>query len=113
SNIVLEAGKTFEGVPLPLLSVIPGNESYGQVPGTFSQLNYYEFVTDAYSTFILDHHFNGWILNKIPLIKKLKVREVGFIRAAWGDISDESLEMNRSDVNYLAPKDQIYFEYGF
>lgn len=113
SNIVFEAGKTFEGLPLPLLSVIPGNESYGQVPGTFSQLNYYEFITDAYTTFILDHHFNGWIFNKIPLIKKLKVREVGFVRAAWGDISDKSLEINRSDVPYLAPKDKIYFEYGF
>lgn len=113
SNVVFEAGKTFQGLPLSLLSVIPGNESYGQVPGTFTQLDYYEFVTDTYSTFTLDHHFNGWILNKIPLIKKLKVREVGFIRAAWGDISQESLDMNRSDVPYLSPKDKIYFEYGF
>ncbi len=113
SNVVFEAGKIFQGVPLSLLSVIPGNESYGQIPGTFSQIDYYEFVTDSYATFILDHHFNGWILNKIPLIKKLKVREVGFIRAAWGDLSNESIEMNRSDVNYLAPKDKIYFEYGF
>lgn len=113
SNVILEAGKTFQGIPLSLLSVIPGNESYGQVPGTFSQLDYYEFVTDTYSTFIIDHHFNGWIFNKIPFIKKLKVREVGFIRAAWGDISDESLMMNRSDIPYLAPHDKIYFEYGF
>ncbi len=113
SNVVFEAGKTFQGLPLSLLSVIPGNESYGQVPGTFSQLDYYEFVTDTYTTFSLDHHFNGWILNKIPLIKKLKIREVGFIRAAWGDVSEESLLMNRSDIPYLAPHDKIYFEYGF
>ena len=112
SNVVVEAGKTFEGLPLSLLSVIPGNESYGQIPGIFSQVDYYEFVTDSYATFMLDHHFNGWIFNKIPLIKKLKIREVGFFRAAWGDISDESLEMNRSDVIYQAPEN-IYFEYGF
>lgn len=113
SYVTLEAGKTFQGLPLSLLSVIPGNESYGQAPGTFNQMDYYEFVTDTYSTFILDHHFNGWIFNRIPLIKKLKIREVGFIRAAWGDISEESLAMNRSEINYLAPKDKIYFEYGF
>lgn len=113
SVIVFEAGKTFGTVPLPLLSVIPGNESYGQTPGTFAQLNYYEFVTDTYSSLILDHHFNGWILGKIPLIKKLKLREVGFIRAAWGDISDKNIEINRSDVEYFAPKDKIYYEYGF
>lgn len=113
SNIVFEAGKTFEGLPLSLLSVIPGNESYGQVPGTFSQLDYYEFVTDSYTTLLIEHHFNGWILNKIPLIKKLKIREVGFIRSAWGDISQASLDMNRSDVPYISPTDKIYFEYGF
>jgi hypothetical protein len=113
SDVVLEAGKTFEGLPLSLLSVIPGNESYGHVTGTFSQVDYYEFITDSYATFILDHHFNGWIFNKIPLIKKLKLREVGFLRAAWGDISEKSLDINRSGVPYLAPKDKIYFEYGF
>lgn len=113
SDVIFEAGKTFDPVPLSLLSVIPGNESYGQMAGTFSQLNYYDFVTDAYAILIVDHHFKGWIMNKIPLIKKLKMREVGFIRAAWGDISDGSVLMNQSDVIYQAPKDQIYFEYGF
>lgn len=113
SLITFEAGKTFQGLPLSLLSIIPGNESYGQVPGTFTQLDYYEFVTDSYSTFILDHHFNGWIFNRIPLIKKLKLREVGFVRTAWGNISKESLEINDSEIDYLAPKDKIYVEYGF
>jgi len=113
SDVTFEAGKTFQGLPLSLLSIVPGNESYGQVPGTFNQLDYYEFVTDSYSTLILDHHFNGWIFNRIPLIKKLKIREIGFIRAAWGEISDRSLKMNDSEINYLAPKDQIYVEYGF
>lgn len=113
SVIIVEAGKTFGTVPLPLLSVIPGNESYGQTLGTFSQLDYYEFVTDTYSTLIIDHHFNGWILGKLPIIKKLKLREVGFLRAAWGDLSDKNIEINRSEINYLAPKDKIYYEYGF
>lgn len=113
SLITFEAGKTFQGLPLSLLSIIPGNESYGQVPGTFTQLDYYEFVTDSYSTFILDHHFNGWVFNRIPLIKKLKIREVGFVRTAWGNISKESLEINDSEIDYLAPKDKIYVEYGF
>lgn len=113
TNIIIEAGKTFDAVPMSLLSVIPGNESYGQVPGTFTQLDYYEFLTDTYSTLMIDHQFRGWIFNKIPLIKKLKIREVAFFRAAWGEISDANIEMNHSDVNYLAPKDQIYYEYGF
>ena len=113
SLVTLEAGKTFQGVPLSLLSAIPGNESYGQVYGTFSQLDYYEFVTDEYVTLNYEHHFNGWIFNKIPLINKLKLREVGFLRAAYGDISEKSLSINRSTINYTAPNQQIYYEYGF
>src|SRR5690625_7403453 len=97
---------------MSLLSVIPGNESYGQVPGTFTQLDYYEFVTDTYSTLMIDHQFRGWIFNKIPLIKKLKIREVAFFRAAWGEISDANIEMKQSDVNCLARKDRIYDECG-
>ena len=113
SLVTVEAGKTFQGVPLSLLSAIPGNESYGQVYGTFSQLDYYEFVTDEYVTMNFEHHFNGWILNKIPWIKKLKLREVGFLRAAYGDISEKSLNINRSTIHYSAPNQQIYYEYGF
>ncbi|WP_313581630.1 DUF5686 family protein [Chishuiella sp.] len=111
--ITVEAGKTFQAVPLSLLSAIPGNESYGQVYGTFSQVDYYEFVTDQYATMNWEHHFNGWILNKIPLVKKLKLREVGFLRGAYGDLSDKSIAMNHSTINYFTPNKQIYYEYGF
>jgi len=75
-----EAGKNFDTVPLALQNVIPGNQSYGLVPNTFSQLNYYEFVADTYSTLHIEHHFNGKILSFIPLIKKLKLREVAECR---------------------------------
>lgn len=113
SLLTIEAGKTFQGLPLSLLSAIPGNESYGQVYGTFSQLDYYEFVTDEYVTLNYEHHFKGWFLNKIPFIKELKVRELAFIRAAYGDISDKSIAMNKSSIVYYAPNQQIYYEYGF
>ncbi|MGV0955830.1 DUF5686 family protein [Empedobacter falsenii] len=113
SLVTAEAGKTFQGVPLSLMSALPGNESYGQVYGTFSQLDYYEFVIDEYVTMNWEHHFNGWILNKVPLIKKLKLREVGFLRAAYGDISEKSKAINRSTIQYFAPNQQIYYEYGF
>ncbi len=112
SNLVLEAGKTFQPVPLSLLNIIPGNQSFGQVPGTFSQLDFYEFVTDSYATLILDHHFNGFFLNRIPVVKKLNLREIGFIRTAMGSISDGSKNINRSSINYVAPNNKVYLEYG-
>lgn len=107
-----EAGKNFDTVPLALQNVIPGNQSYGLAANTFSQLNYYEFVADTYTTFHLEHHFNGKILSYIPLIKKLKLREVAFFRAAYGSLSDNSKNINVEGWKYSAPSEQIYYEYG-
>ncbi len=113
SFISFEAGKNFEPLPLALQNVIPGNQSYSLVPNTFAQLNYYEFVADQYATAHLEHHFNGKILSYIPLIKKLKLREVAFIRAAYGTLSDESKAINTQGFKYSAPDKNVYYEYGF
>ena len=113
SFISLEAGKNFNAVPLALQNVIPGNQSYSLVANTFSQLNYYEFVADTYTTGHLEHHFNGKILSFIPLIKKLKLREVAFIRGAYGTLSEASKNINVEGYKYSAPDRNIYYEYGF
>lgn len=111
--INFEAGKNFDTVPLALQNVIPGNQSYSLATNTFAQLNYYEFVADTYTTLHLEHHFNGKILSYIPLIKKLKLREVAFIRGAYGTLSDASKKINVEGFKYSAPNEHIYYEYGF
>ncbi|EJL73711.1 DUF5686 family protein [Chryseobacterium populi] len=111
--INFEAGKNFDTVPLALQNVIPGNQSYSLATNTFAQLNYYEFVADTYTTLHLEHHFNGKILSYIPLIKKLKLREVTFIRGAYGTLSDASKKINVEGFKYSAPNEHIYYEYGF
>jgi hypothetical protein len=70
-------GKTLM-LPLALQNVLPANQSYGLQRGVFSLMNYYEFTADSYAVMFLEHHFNGKILSQIPLIKKLKLREVAF-----------------------------------
>ncbi|GAB0156614.1 DUF5686 family protein [Chryseobacterium sp. Alg-005] len=111
--INFEAGKNFNTVPLALQNVIPGNQSYSLAANTFAQLNYYEFVADTYTTLHLEHHFNGKILSFIPLVKKLKLREVAFIRGAYGTLSDASKAINVEGFKYSAPSEHIYYEYGF
>jgi hypothetical protein len=109
----IEAGKTFGDVPLGLLSVVPGNQSYFSIYNTFSQLDFYEFVTDTYTSLNLEHNFNGRFFSRIPFLRKYNLREIIGFRGIWGDISQGNRDLNASGLTYLAPNDKIYYEYSF
>lgn len=113
SIINFEAGKNFDTVPLALQNIIPGNQSYSLIPNTFALLKYYEFVADSYTTVNWEHHFQGKLISYLPLIKKLKLRELIFMRGAYGTLSDKSKNINFENTLYSAPDQQIYYEYGF
>ncbi|WP_308990771.1 DUF5686 family protein [Mariniflexile litorale] len=113
----IEAGKTFGEVPLGLLSAIPGNQSYFSIYNTFSQLDYYEFVSDTYTSLQLEHNFNGRFFSRIPFLRKLNLREIVGIRGVWGDISDENITLNTTgnpnSIPLIAPNQNMYYEYSF
>ena len=87
SDILLQGGKIFGKIPYPLLKLHEGNATYFYDPYAFSCMNYYEFASDAWVGLFYEHHFNGWILGRIPLIKALKWREVFVCKGVWGTLS--------------------------
>ncbi|SDW41596.1 CarboxypepD_reg-like domain-containing protein [Lutibacter oricola] len=108
----VEAGKTFGEVPLGLLNVVPGNQSYFTIENTYALLDYYEFITDQYASVHLEHNFNGRLFSRLPLLRKLNLREIVTVKGVWGDISNENIALNAStNINYVAPKNG-YYEYG-
>jgi len=110
----VEVGKTFGEVPLGLLSVVPGNQSYFSIYNTFSQLDFYEFVTDTYASVHMQHNFNGRFFSRIPFLRKLNLREIIHLRGVWGDISAENIALSApANIPLIAPTDKIYYEYGF
>ncbi|MFC5047175.1 DUF5686 family protein [Aquimarina hainanensis] len=112
-NSSLELGKTYGTVPLGLLSVIPGNQTYLSIYNTFPLLNFYEFTTDTYASLHLEHNFNGRIFSRIPLLRKLNLRELVGLRGVWGELSDENIAMSApSNIPLLAPDDEVYWEYS-
>lgn len=90
SSIVLNAGTIVGRVPYPLLKIYEGNETYRIKSKAFSCMDYYEFASDTWATLFWEHDFRGFFLGKIPLIKKLNLREIALVRAAWGTLRDEN-----------------------
>ncbi len=113
----IEAGKTFGEVPLALLSVVPGNQTYFSIYNTFSQLDFYEFVTDTYTSLHVEQNFNGRVFSRIPFLKKYNLRAVLSIRGVWGELSDENIALsttgNLVEIPLIAPDSRVYYEYSF
>lgn len=107
-----EAGKTFGEVPLGLLNVVPGNQSYFSIYNSFSQLDYYEFITDTYTSLHFEHNFNGRFFSRIPFLRKLNLREIIGLRGVWGEVSQANRDLNASGLEYIAPTDKVYYEYS-
>lgn len=82
------AGKIFGTLPYPLLEMHTGNETYWYDDYAFNLMNYYEFISDEWYSLLIAHHFEGFFLNKIPLIKKLKWREVATFKGVYGTMTD-------------------------
>jgi len=112
----VELGKTFGEVPLGLLSVVPGNQTFFTNYGSFPNLDFYEFVTDTYASVHLEHNFNGRLFSRIPFMRKLNLREIIGLRGVWGDLSDSNIALSApATVNtpLRAPSEKIYYEYSF
>ena len=80
-------GAVFGNVAYPLLHAIPGNQSLWLMTSAFNKLNVLEFVCDRYTGFYLENNWDGFFMNKIPLVKKLNLRLVTSGRLAYGALS--------------------------
>lgn len=106
----LEAGKIFGNVPLGLMGIVPGNQSYFIIDNTYNLLDYYEFVADEYVSLHFEHNFNGRLFSRIPGLRSLNLREIVGIKGIYGTVSQGNINMNASSIVYKAP-DDLYWEY--
>jgi hypothetical protein len=107
----LEAGKIFGTVPLGLMGVVPGNQSFFIIDNTYNLMNYYEFMADEYVSLHFEHNFNGRLFARVPFLRKLNWREIIGIKGVYGIISDENRAINaQTAIPYRAPED-VYWEY--
>jgi len=90
SDIRLEGGYIAGKVPFPLLTIHKANQTYAYQVYAYNMMNFLEFVSDHYASINIDHNFNGLFLNRIPLIKKLKLREYIALKGLYGGLRAEN-----------------------
>lgn len=88
-------------VPFPMLILPPVNLSYFESEASVSLMRDWEFLNDRQVFASLSWDMNGKLLNRIPLIKKLKWREYFAVKGVWGNLTDKNnpyLEKNQGDT---------------
>jgi hypothetical protein len=108
----LVGSKLFGAAPYPLLTILPGNQSFMYDKERFTNMLETEFIADQQLSLMIEHHFDGFIFNKIPGWKKLGLREVFTTKMAVA-----SLSPNRVSFSDLPPGmkglNGFYAEVGF
>ncbi len=106
TDVMLEAGRVFgKGVQYPMLHNFSANQSLYYEQFSYNQMNYLEFISDKYASINVEHAFEGFFLNKIPLIKKLKLREFVTFKAVYGGL-DAANNPALNNTLYAFPTDQ-------
>lgn len=113
-------GKTIGRLPYPMLEVPRGNATFLYNDINFSLMNLYEFAADEFLQVMYVQHFEGLFFNRIPLLKKWKLRNFAVVKSIYGHLSDENRQFlattNRSGLT-LSPvyafKNEPYLEAGY
>jgi hypothetical protein len=88
-------GKIFgPAMPYTLLEVHPGNEIYYYNKYAFNMMNRFEFLSDEYAGFNIEHTLGSGIFNYIPLVRKLKFRQFWTAKGIIGKLSDDNKALN-------------------
>lgn len=104
ADLMVKGGIIWSGVPYPALAWQNANTSYTIQPESYSLMNPMEFAMDQYASLDLTYFGNGILFNRIPALKKLKLREVMTFKGLFGKLTDKNNpEKNKS--LYEFPKD--------
>ncbi len=102
-------------IPFMLLEVHPGNEIYYYSKQSFNLMNRFEYVSDRYVGFNIEHNFEKKLINLVPLFRKCKWRQFWNVKTVWGNLSMENRAFNRLEFgNYRLKtlRNNTYTEIG-
>lgn len=101
-------------IPFPFLNIHRANQTYAYQLRSYNLMNFLEFVSDHSVSTNIQYYMNGFVLNKIPLVKKLKLREVFSLKAIYGGLRQENDPKYTNNVfQFQENEDHEKITYGF
>ena len=113
----LDAGITNGTLPIVLLNVLKGNDTYYYNKYAFNNMNRFEFVTDKYVSLSVEQNFGSFPFKYIPVMKRLKWRSLITFKGVVGAMSEANKIANGyydSTISYhfTVPDKSPYMETG-
>jgi hypothetical protein len=99
TNYSITATKVFGKVPYSLGVIFQGNETFFESERSYNMVNYLEFAADQSIEGMVMHHFQGLFFNRIPLLKRLKLREIIGANFIFSSLSDKNNFKTSSNPN--------------
>jgi hypothetical protein len=90
----LTGEKIWGTLPYPLLSLHIGNETPFYTDVIYNLMNFGEFFSDRFVSLQYRQNFEGFLLNRIPLMRKLNWRLTGLANVIYGDLRPENLTIS-------------------
>lgn len=107
------AGKVFGTLPYQLLDIQPGNNWYYYSKYSFNLMSRFEYLTDRYAGFNLEHNIGSGLFRYIKLTRKLKFRQFWEVKGVIGDLSNANQQLNFVGGNsFQSLNNKMYLEAG-
>lgn len=107
------AGKVFGTLPYQMLDIQPGNEWYYYSRYSFNLMNRFEYLTDQYAGFNIEHNVGSGLFRFIPLTRKWKFRQFWEAKGVVGGLSDANKNLNFvGDHPFKSLDNKLYLELG-
>ena len=106
------AGKISGVVPFTFLENHPGNDIYYYNSSAFNLMTRFEYLSDRYAGFNLEHNVGSGIFRFTNFTRKLKWRQFWNIKTLWGSLNDENAALNYTTNNFKTLNGKTYIELG-
>lgn len=109
ADIIIKGEKVWSQVAYPDLLMPNVNLSYTIQPESYALIEPMEFINDQALSWDVTYWGNGILMNRLPLIKRLRLREVISLRGIWGSLSDKNNPNAVETQNLVSPSTSALF----